>query len=60
MAKEDLYQDRLKRVSDFVAERKDMYQQELSFAETDVERFVWAELIALLDSISAITDEEGL
>jgi hypothetical protein len=60
MTVKDLSATKLERVSDFVANRKEMYQQELSMAETDVERFVWAELISLLDSISAITEDEGL
>lgn len=60
MAKEDLYQDRLERVSEFVSNRKEIYQQELSLAETEVERFVWIQFIELLDSISAITEEETL
>ena len=60
MTVKDLSAIKLERVSDFVANRKEMYQQELSMAETDVERFVWAELISLLDSISAITEDEGL
>lgn len=60
MTVKDLSATKLERVSDFVSNRKEMYQQELSMAETDVERFVWAELISLLDSISAITEDEGL
>ena len=60
MAKEDLNLAKIERVSEFVANRKEMYQQELTDSQTDVERFVWAELISLLDSISAITEDEGL
>lgn len=60
MAKEDLNLAKIAQISEFVANRKEMYQQELSDSQNDVERFVWAELIALLDSISAITEDEGL
>jgi hypothetical protein len=60
MTKEDVNLAKIERVSEFVANRKEMYQQELTDSQTEVEKFVWAELISLLDSISAITEDEGL
>ena len=60
MTKEDVNLAKIERVSEFVANRKEMYQQELADSQTEVEKFVWAELISLLDSISAITEDEGL
>ena len=47
MAKEDLNQTQLERVSEFVAQRKEIYQQELRDSSTDVEKFVWSEMIGL-------------
>ncbi|CAB4175105.1 hypothetical protein UFOVP1247_79 [uncultured Caudovirales phage] len=60
MAKEDLNQTQLERVSEFVAQRKEIYQQELRDSSTDVEKFVWSEMIGLLDEISNITESESL
>lgn len=60
MAKEDLNQTQLERVSEFVAQRKEIYQQELRDSSTDVEKFVWSEMIGLLDEISNITEAESL
>jgi hypothetical protein len=60
MAKEDLNQTQLERVSEFVAQRKEIYQQELRDSSTDVEKFVWSEVIGLLDEISTLTEAESL
>jgi hypothetical protein len=60
MAKEDLNQTQLERVSEFVAQRKEIYQQELRDSSTDVEKFVWSEMIGLLDEISTLTEAESL
>ena len=55
-----LTQEKLERVSAFVAERKEIYLQEHRDASTEVEKFIWSEMIGLLDEISAITDSESL
>ena len=60
MAKEDLNLAKVERVSEFVAQRKEIYQQELRDSSTDVEKFVWSEMIGLLDEISNIAEAESL
>ena len=55
-----LAQEKLDRVSTFVAERKEIYHQELRDASTEVEKFIWSEMIGLLDEISMITEAESL
>jgi hypothetical protein len=60
MAKEDLNLAKVERVSEFVAQRKEIYQQELRDSSTDVEKFVWSEMIGLLDEISTLTEAESL
>jgi len=60
MAKEDLNKAKIERVSEFVAQRKEIYHQELRDASTEVEKFVWSEMMGLLDEISMITEAESL
>jgi len=64
MAKKDneelLAQEKLERVSTFVAERKEIYLQEHRDSSTAVEKFIWSEMIGLLDEISMITEAERL
>lgn len=52
--------DRLERVSEFVANRKEIYLQEHRDASTEVEKFIWSEMIGLLDEISGFLEQEGL
>jgi hypothetical protein len=60
MAKKEelIIQDKLSHVSSFVEERKSIYAQELTGSETEVEKFVWSQMIALLDEISGILEAE--
>lgn len=60
MAKEDLNKAKIERVSEFVAQRKEIYQQELRDSALEVEKFVWSEMIGLLDEISMITEAKSL
>lgn len=60
MAKEDLNKAKIERVSEFVAQRKEIYHQELRDSSTEVEKFIWSEMIGLLDEISMITEAESL
>ena len=60
MAKEDINLAKIARVSEFVEQRKEIYQQELRDSLTDVEKFVWSEMISLLDEISMLTEAESL
>ena len=55
-----LAQEKLERVSTFVADRKEIYLQEHRDASTEVEKFIWSEMIGLLDEISMITEAESL
>ena len=55
-----LAQEKLERVSTFVEDRKEIYLQEHRDASTDVEKFIWSEMIGLLDEISGLLDGEGL
>jgi hypothetical protein len=55
-----LITQKLERVSAFVADRKEIYLQEHRDASTEVEKFIWSEMIGLLDEISAITEAESL
>jgi len=58
MTKEDINLEKVEQVSDFVLTRKAMYEQELSDSQSEVERFVWSEMIGLLDQISAMLGVE--
>ena len=58
MAKEDINLEKVEQVSDFVIARKTMYEEELTRSETDVERFVWSEMIGLLDQIASMLGVE--
>jgi len=53
-------QEKLERVSDFVSQRKEIYLQELRDSSTEVEKFIWSEMIGLLDEISMISSAESL
>jgi hypothetical protein len=55
-----LAQEKLERVSTFVADRKEIYLQEHRDASTEVEKFIWSEMMGLLDEISMITETESL
>lgn len=55
-----LAQEKLDRVSTFVEDRKEIYLQEHRDSNTDVEKFIWSEMISLLDEISGLLDGEGL
>jgi hypothetical protein len=50
--------ERLQAVRDFIAGRKESYEEELRTAETEVEEFVFSQMIALLDEVSSITEQE--
>ena len=58
MTKEDINLEKVEQVSDFVLTRKAMYEQELSASQSEVERFVWSEMIGLLDQISTMLGVE--
>ncbi len=58
MAKEDINLERIEQVSDFVLTRKAMYEQELSSSTSEIEQFVWSEMIGLLDQISTMLGVE--
>jgi hypothetical protein len=53
-------QSQLERVSQFVEDRKEIYLQEHRDASTEVEKFIWSEMIGLLDEISGLLDPESL
>ena len=55
-----LAQEKLDRVSTFVEDRKEIYLQEHRDASTEVEKFIWSEMIGLLDEISGLLDPESL
>lgn len=50
--------ERLQAIKDFVSGRKSAYQEELKGAETEVEEFVFSQMIALLDEVSSIAEQE--
>lgn len=52
--------DKLDQVSEFVTNRKEIYLQEHRDASTEVEKFIWSEMIGLLDEISGLLEQEGL
>lgn len=52
MAKEDINLAKVEQVSDFVLSRKAMYEEELTRSDSEIERFVWSEMIGLLDQIA--------
>lgn len=58
MVKEDINLAKVEQVSDFVLSRKAMYEQELAGSESEIERFVWSEMIGLLDQISTMLGVE--
>jgi hypothetical protein len=50
--------EKLQAVRDFVSGRKAAYESELKDADTEVAEFVFSQMIALLDEVSAITEQE--
>jgi hypothetical protein len=50
-------QQKLERVSSFVEDRKAIYLQEHRDASTEVEKFIWSEMIVLLDEIDRLLQE---
>lgn len=52
--------DQLVQVSEFVANRKEIYLQEYRDASTEVEKFIWSEMIGLLDEMSGLLERESL
>jgi len=50
--------EKLQAVRDFITGRKAAYTEELKGAETEVEEFVFSQMIALLDEVSALVEEE--
>lgn len=52
--------DKLDQVSEFVTNRKEIYLQEHRDASTEVEKFIWSEMIGLLDEISGLLEQESL
>ena len=58
MAKEDINLEKVEQVTDFVLTRKAMYEQELSSSTSEIEQFVWSEMIGLLDQISTMLGVE--
>lgn len=58
MAKEDINLTKVEQVSDFVLSRKAMYEEELTRSDSEIERFVWSEMIGLLDQISTMLGVE--
>jgi hypothetical protein len=50
--------ERLLITKDFVDGRKSLYQEELVAAASEIEEFVYSKLIALLDEISQLVEEE--
>jgi hypothetical protein len=50
--------ERLLITKDFVDGRKSLYQEELGAAASEIEEFVYSKLIALLDEISQLVEEE--
>lgn len=58
MTKEDINLEKVEQVSDFVLTRKAMYEQELADSQSEIERFVWSEMIGLLDQISTMLGVE--
>jgi hypothetical protein len=55
-----LAQEKLDRVSTFVEDRKEIYLQEHRDASTEVEKFIWSEMIGLLDEMSNLLDPPSL
>jgi len=52
--------ERLEVISQFVEDRKAIYLQEHRDASTEVEKFIWSEMIGLLDEVSALLDQASL
>lgn len=55
-----LAQEKLARVSTFVEDRKEIYLREHRDASTEVEKFIWSEMIGLLDEISGLLQPASL
>lgn len=52
--------ERLEVISKFVEDRKEIYLQEHRDASTEVEKFIWSEMIGLLDEMSALLEQASL
>jgi len=50
--------ERVKRVSEFVEDRKAIYLQEYRDASTEVEKFIWSEMVSLLSEVSGLLQDE--
>ena len=62
MAKKEISNcvERIEVISQFVTDRKEIYLQEHRDASTEVEKFIWSEMIGLLDEVSALLDQASL
>lgn len=49
--------DKIELLKEFIDGRRAAYQEEMRSAETDVERFVYAELIAAMDQVWALLED---
>jgi hypothetical protein len=52
--------ERLEVISQFVEDRKEIYLQEHRDSSTEIEKFIWSEMIGLLDEISTLLDQASL
>ena len=52
--------ERIEVISQFVEDRKAIYLQEHRDSGTEVEKFIWSEMIGLLDEISALLEQASL
>jgi hypothetical protein len=52
--------ERLEVISKFVEDRKEIYLQEHRDSSTEVEKFIWSEMIGLLDEMSALLEQASL
>lgn len=50
--------EKLELLKEFVEGRLTAYQEELLLAETDVERFVYSELVSVMNQLSDIIGED--
>jgi hypothetical protein len=57
MENKETIKEKLDSVSSFVTDRKAIYLQEHRDASTEVEKFIWSEMIVLLDEIDRLLQE---
>ncbi len=50
--------DKIELLKEFIEGRRAAYQEELASAETDVERFVFSELVSVMNQLSDIIGED--